>query len=102
MQILYTARVCFLAAFLIIGIIAEMRVHAAGQTSQSQEQRAPSEPLQSSQLSARGEQILADLVKHNEVRNEALHKYSAVRTYAVTDLHGKVGWIMSPRTKKRS
>jgi outer membrane lipoprotein-sorting protein len=90
MQILCTARVCFLAAFLITGIIAEMGVHAAAQTNQSQEQRVLSETLQSSQLSDRGEQILADLVKHNEVRNEALHKYSAVRTYAVTDLRGKV------------
>ena len=77
-----------MAAVLIIGIIAEMGVPAAAQTNQSQEQRAPSE--QSSQPIAGGEQILADLVKHNELRNDALHKYSAVRTYAVTDLHGKV------------
>ena len=90
MQILRTARECCLAAALIIGTIAEMGVHAAAQTNQSQEEQVPSGPLQSSQPTARGKQIFANLVKHNELRNEALHKYSAVRTYAVTDLHGKV------------
>ncbi len=89
MQILCTARLCLLAVFLIAGI-REMGVHAAAQTNQSREQLVPAAPLRPSGPSASGDQIFADLVKHNEVRNEALRKYSAVRTYAVTDLGGKV------------
>jgi outer membrane lipoprotein-sorting protein len=45
---------------------------------------------QMSQPSSTGEQIFADLVKHNELRNAALQQYSATRTYAVSDVSGKV------------
>ncbi|MBZ5503081.1 MAG: outer membrane lipoprotein-sorting protein [Acidobacteriia bacterium] len=39
---------------------------------------------------ASGEEIFAELVKQNERRNVALREYSAERTYAVTNLQGKV------------
>ena len=45
---------------------------------------------QASQPSSTGELIFADLVKHNELRNAALQQYSATRTYAVSDVSGKV------------
>ena len=45
---------------------------------------------QNNQPPASGEQIFADLVKHNELRNAALQQYSATRTYAVSDVTGKV------------
>jgi outer membrane lipoprotein-sorting protein len=51
-------------------------------------QTAKSSP--SPAASATGEQIFADLVKHNELRNAALQQYSATRTYAVSDSSGKV------------
>jgi hypothetical protein len=89
MQIPTAARVYFLAAFLMVGMMA-VRVPAAGQTTQGREQLVVSEPLQPSGPPASADQIFADLVKHNEVRNAGLREYSAIRTYAVTDLHGKV------------
>jgi hypothetical protein len=89
MQILTAARVYFLAAFLMVGMMA-VRVPAAGQTNQARKQFVASEPLQPSGPSASADQIFVDLVKHNEVRNAGLREYSAVRTYAVTDLQGKV------------
>jgi hypothetical protein len=89
MQILTAARVYFLAAFLMVGMMA-VRVPAAGQANQGREQFVASESLEPSGPSASADQIFVDLVKHNEVRNAGLREYSAVRTYAVTDLHGKV------------
>jgi hypothetical protein len=42
------------------------------------------------QSCASGDRILAELVRHNELRNARLREYSAVRTYAVTDSSGNV------------
>ncbi len=39
---------------------------------------------------ASGDEIFAELLKQNERRNAALREYSAERTYAVTNLQGKV------------
>jgi len=89
MQILGAARVCFLGALLVAGIIAG-GIPAAGQSNQSGEQIVLPEPLQPARPSSSGDQIFADLVKHNEIRNAGLREYSAVRTYAVSDLNGKV------------
>jgi predicted flavoprotein YhiN len=36
------------------------------------------------------DQIFDDLLKHSEVRSVKLREYSAVRTYALTDMQGKV------------
>lgn len=49
-----------------------------------------SAPLPPLQPSAGGDRIFAEFVKHNELRNAGLREYSAVRTYAVTNLNGKV------------
>lgn len=43
-----------------------------------------------SQLSAGADQILAEVIKHNELRNAQLRTYSSVRTYLVKDLSGTV------------
>jgi len=37
-----------------------------------------------------GNRIFADLLKHNQLRTAQLRQYSALRTYAVTDVSGKV------------
>src|SRR5947208_14966584 len=89
MQILGAARVCFLGALLVAGIIAG-GIPAAGQSNQSGEQIVLPEPLQPARPSSSGDQIVAGVVKHNEIRNAGLREYSAVRTYAVSDLNGKV------------
>jgi hypothetical protein len=90
MQIFNHAKILALAAFLAIGIsTAGVPVAGAGQARQSGEQLASSDLLPS-EPSVSGEQIFADLIKHNELRNAELQRYSAVRIYAVSDLNGKV------------
>ncbi|MGC2767117.1 MAG: hypothetical protein WB607_16535 [Candidatus Acidiferrum sp.] len=89
MQILRTMKGCFLAALLFVAITGAS-VPTAGQTSQGSEPLALSAPVVPLQPSASGDRIFADLVKHNELRSARLREYSAVRTYAVTDLNGKV------------
>jgi hypothetical protein len=46
-------------------------------------------PLQPPLAGVSGDQILAELVKHNELRNAELRQYSAIRTYAVKNTQGK-------------
>ena len=89
MQTLSAARVCFLAAVLVAGTTAG-GIPAAGQSNQSGEQGVLSESLERLKPSSSGDQIFADLLRHNEIRTAGLREYSAVRTYAVTDLNGKV------------
>ena len=89
MQILGAARGCFLGVLLVAGIRAG-GIPAAGQSKQSGEQIILPEPLEPASPPSRGDQIFADLVRHNEIRNAGLREYSAVRTYAVSDLNGKV------------
>jgi len=64
-------------------------VSAAPEPAQSGEQFAPT-PAQPSGTSTSADQIFTQLVKRNELRNSQLHDYSAVRTYAVGDLKGKI------------
>jgi len=89
MQILRTMKECFLAALLFVGVIGAS-FPTVGQTAQESEPLVLSAPLVPLQLVASGDRIFADLVKHNELRSAGLREYSAVRTYAVTDLNGKV------------
>jgi hypothetical protein len=91
MQLFSATRICFFAAFLTTGIAAAW-VPVAAQSTQNGEPLAlsASEPGPPSQPSPRGDEIFADLVKHNELRAASLLEYSALRTYAVTDLSGKV------------
>jgi hypothetical protein len=89
MQILGTTKVRLLAALLVVGNTG-LQAPTVAQTSQGSELRPLSEPVPPSQPSASGDQVFAELVKHNELRNTGLREYSAVRTYAVTDLNGKV------------
>lgn len=89
MQILRTAKVCLLAAFLVAGITAR-QVPTVALTSQGNEPLQLSESVTPSPPAASGDQIFAELVKHNELRSTRLREYSAVRTYAVKDFNGKV------------
>jgi len=89
MQILRTMKGCFLTVFLFVAITGAS-FPTVGQTSQGSEPLLLSAPVLPLKPSASGEGIFADLVKHNELRSAGLREYSAVRTYAVTDLNGKV------------
>src|ERR1700746_4227922 len=89
MQILGAARGCFWGVILVVGITAGT-MPAAAQSKQSGEQIILPEPLEPASPPSRGDQIFADLVRHNEIRNAGLREYSALRTYAVSDLNGKV------------
>src|SRR5438876_11123851 len=89
MQILGAARVCFLGALLVAGIIAG-GIPAAGQSNQSGEQIVLPDPLQPARPSSSGDQIFADLVKHNEIRNAGLREYSAKIWSPLED--GLAGW----------
>lgn len=46
--------------------------------------------LQPARPDVQPEQIFAELIRRNQLRNAALHSYSAVRSYAVTDPKGKL------------
>jgi hypothetical protein len=62
---------------------AKVQVHQTSEPGST----APLEPLQPGVAE---DQIFAELVAHNETRNAALLEYTALRTYQVTDLNGKV------------
>jgi hypothetical protein len=84
------ARAFVLAAFFVL-VVTTVGVPAGQQQSAPSAEVVPqSEPPRPSQLSASGEQIFAELVRHNELRTANLREYSAVRTYAVSDLNGKI------------
>jgi outer membrane lipoprotein-sorting protein len=74
------AKYCALIASLLLGFAATA-VRAAGQSTQ-----VPS----SSQPSPTADQIVAEVIKHNELRNAELRTYSAVRTYVVKDTSGTI------------
>jgi hypothetical protein len=61
-----------------------------GQSTVESSSGAATESAQPSQPLENGSKIFADLLKHNELRREQLRQYSATRTYAVSDLSGKV------------
>jgi len=89
MQTLSASRICFLTALLAFALTAAA-IRTSGQSSRTGKEFAPSESLQPFQPLASGDQIFADLVRHNEARDAGLREYSVVRTYAVTDLDGRV------------
>ena len=89
MAIFSAERKWVLAVVLAAGIGA-VGVYPAPASAQGSEQTAAPGPAQPEQPSASADQIFADLVKHNDLRNSQLHDYSAVRTYSVGDLQGKI------------
>ena len=89
MRMVSAKRACVLAALLAAGTAAA-GIAAAPEAGQGDEPSASPARAESSQPSASADQIFAELVKHNELRNARLREYSAVRTYAVADLQGKI------------
>jgi len=78
----------FVAAF-AIGLVA-VAARPAEQSAPSISSQELIAPLQPPPPEFSGEEIIAQLVRHNELRNAELRQYSAIRTYAVTNTKGKV------------
>jgi hypothetical protein len=78
-----------LAAAVVVGIMA-WGGRAAGQSTRDNSQPEEITAVPLSQPDASGDEILAELVKQNELRNARLRKYSAIRAYAVMNSEGKV------------
>ncbi len=76
------------AATILIGL-ATSAVCAAAQL-QHESEEAISSPLEPSRSDVTEGQIFAELLAHNDLRKTALADYSALRTYQVVDLKGKV------------
>ncbi len=78
-----------LITVIVLGVMAE-EIQAAGQSSESGNPPDDVAIVQPPQPDATGEGIFAALIKQNELRSAQLREYSAVRTYSVTNLSGKV------------
>jgi outer membrane lipoprotein-sorting protein len=89
MEIRSALRRHILAAFIVVGIAAT-GVPVAGQSSQDVDPPGEVTAVQPIQPGANGDIIFAELVRQNELRSAGLREYSAVRTYSVTSLSGKV------------
>jgi hypothetical protein len=72
---------------LTVGACLPARLNSQG----SSVREVPSEgALQPARADATPEQIFAELMRRNDLRNAALRSYTALRSYAVTDPKGKV------------
>jgi outer membrane lipoprotein-sorting protein len=78
-------------SILFLGLLAGVCLAARANSQESSVRDAPSEgALQPARADATPEQIFAQLMRHNELRNEALRSYTVERRYAVIDPKGKV------------
>jgi hypothetical protein len=76
---------------LFLGLLAGVCLPARLNSQESSVRDAPSEgALQLARADATPEEIFAELMRRNELRNEALRSYTVERSYAVTDPKGKV------------
>ena len=75
------------AATFIVATVLMVEAKAQSNRASQTELAAPLEPLRPGITE---EQIFAELDAHNELRKSALHDYTALRTYQVIDLKGKV------------
>jgi hypothetical protein len=73
---------------LLVGVCLPARL--GSQESATRESPNNDGVLRPARSDVTGEQIFADLIRHNELRSAALRSYSAVRSYAVTDPKGKM------------
>jgi outer membrane lipoprotein-sorting protein len=79
-------RVCFVCLLLCLATDVSVFAQSKPETSGATATGSP----QSAQAQENGQKIFADLLKHNQLRTEQLRQYSATRTYAVSDVSGKV------------
>jgi hypothetical protein len=78
-------------SILCVALMLGACLPARPNSQESRVREAPDEgTLQAARLDATPEQIFAELMRRNELRNAALRSYTAVRSYAVADPEGKV------------
>jgi len=78
-------------SILFLGLLAGVCVPARLNSQESGVRDAPNEgALQPTRADVTPEQIFAELMRRNELRNAALRSYTVERSYAVTDPKGKV------------
>lgn len=78
-------------SILFLGLFAGVCVPARPSWQETSVREAPSEGvLQPARADATPEQIFAELMRRNELRNVALRSYTVERSYAVSDPKGKV------------
>jgi hypothetical protein len=79
-------------AFFLVTATFAMTTFAVGAKAQLNQKSEPelTAPLEALRSGAAENQIFTELVAHNELRSAALLEYTALRTYQVIDLAGKV------------
>lgn len=78
-------------SLLCVGLLVAVCLPARMNSQESNvREPAPEETLQPARTDTTAEQIFAELMRRNELRNQALRSYTVVRTYAVADPKGKV------------
>jgi hypothetical protein len=78
-------------SILFLALLAGACLPARLNSQESSLREAPDEgTLQPARSDVTPEQIFAELMRRNDLRNAALRSYTAVRSYAVTDAKGKV------------
>ena len=91
MRVVATCRMRQCCWVLFLGLLAGVCLPARLISQESIVRDVPSEgALQPARADATPEQIFAELVRRNELRNAALRSYTVERSYAVTDPKGKV------------
>jgi len=78
--------------FLLLALVAGPPPSAQldPQDNTAPEVRQGNAPLQPARADATAEQIFAELIRRNELRNSQLRSYSEMRSYSVSDQNGKV------------
>jgi outer membrane lipoprotein-sorting protein len=81
-----------IALLLVAGTLIPMTTFAKSAKARDSQESEPelAGPIEPLRPSIAGDQVFAELVARNEARNAALLEYTALRTYQVTDLKGKV------------
>lgn len=78
-----------LAAAIVLWVAAG-GVQAGGQSVQESDPPEANASIHPSQSDANGDEIIAALVKQNDLRSAQLREYSALRIYSLTNLQGKL------------
>ncbi len=89
----------FLTAAIVAGIAALGVLPSAQSTTQETDPPGELATAGSSHPLASGDEIFTELVRQNELRSARLQEYSAVRSYSVTNLSGKVHAKQTVRMK---
>jgi len=78
-----------LVALILVGMTLPIASDGA-QTEQDQSSTDVTAPVEQPTAEISGNQLLAELARHDQVRNAALLAYTEMRTYQVSDMAGKV------------